>query len=447
MLCLGYVETQTTRFGIMSFPFTFDDTPGWREIDASLLDDRRGAVPAFPVDLLPLPWRDWVADTARAAGAPIDYAAQALLAAVAGLCGAGAAVRITDAWSEPLVLWQALVGGPSSGKSPALAPVRRLLAALEAEGTAGGDADSAKAEIVVADTAVAKLAAIVAANPRGVILWRDRPSDWLADIGGDDWLEAWAAAHLPISILGSIAPDRLADALAERDGGLAARFLYAWPGLPSFCPLVDRGDKPGDEEALNRLRRIARKARTPDDPLVLQFDSHGIKAFNEFLAGLSDERRAAEGLEEGWLGKGAGTVARLAGVLELLAWSGLAAVGPPGHLGRDQVDAAIRLWCDYFRPHARAVLDHAQPSTQDVRARRVARWLKARLREDGARTDVSREEVRREALGKSVNAEQAEQVLHRLTTLGVVRAAPVVSGPRGGRPARRWQVNPELAAG
>ena len=56
----------------------------WPEIDAGLLDDGRGAVPPFPIDLLPQPWRDWVADRARCAGAPVDYVAQALLAAVAG---------------------------------------------------------------------------------------------------------------------------------------------------------------------------------------------------------------------------------------------------------------------------------------------------------------------------------------------------------------------------
>jgi dephospho-CoA kinase len=58
---------------------------------------------------------------------------QAVLAALAGLCGAGVAVRITPAWSEPLVLWQAVVGEPSSGKSSALASMRRLLGSIEAE--------------------------------------------------------------------------------------------------------------------------------------------------------------------------------------------------------------------------------------------------------------------------------------------------------------------------
>ena len=58
---------------------------GWPEVDAALFDDGRGAAPAFPLELLPLPWRGWVADTAAGAGAPVAYVAQALLAAVAGV--------------------------------------------------------------------------------------------------------------------------------------------------------------------------------------------------------------------------------------------------------------------------------------------------------------------------------------------------------------------------
>src|SRR6266853_5011946 len=106
---------------------------GWPEVDCALVEDGRRAVPLFPLELLPLPWRSWVSETARSAGAPVDYVAQALLAVVAGLCGAGALVRVTPGWSEPLVLWQALVGRPSSGKSPALAALRALLGSLEDE--------------------------------------------------------------------------------------------------------------------------------------------------------------------------------------------------------------------------------------------------------------------------------------------------------------------------
>ena len=43
---------------------------GWPEVDAALFDDGGGVAPAFPLELLPLPWRGWAADTAAGAGAP-----------------------------------------------------------------------------------------------------------------------------------------------------------------------------------------------------------------------------------------------------------------------------------------------------------------------------------------------------------------------------------------
>ena len=104
---------------------------GWPAPDPSLLEDGRPVVPAFPLDTLPQPWREWVSDTAGGAGAPVDYVAQAVLGAVAGLCGAGVKACVTQSWSEPLVLWQALVGAPSAGKTPALDAIGRPLASVE----------------------------------------------------------------------------------------------------------------------------------------------------------------------------------------------------------------------------------------------------------------------------------------------------------------------------
>jgi hypothetical protein len=168
----------------------------WPALDASLLENRRASVPSFPLELLPACWRDWVNDMACSVGAPVDYVAQSLLAAVAGLCGAGVSVCVSPAWSEPLVLWQMLVGGPSSGKSAALAPVRRLLAAIEQEFQAGAGAEG-RPRILVADSSVDALADAVDGNPRGVVLWRDDAASWLRQFSnGDapvDWPNAWAA--------------------------------------------------------------------------------------------------------------------------------------------------------------------------------------------------------------------------------------------------------------
>src|SRR4051812_40533035 len=77
----------------------FEDPPAaWPEIDPALLEDGRGGVPGFPLDVLPPEWRRWVRDSAEAAGAPVDYVAQGLLASVAAVCGAGVMARIIPAW-------------------------------------------------------------------------------------------------------------------------------------------------------------------------------------------------------------------------------------------------------------------------------------------------------------------------------------------------------------
>src|SRR3981189_561053 len=141
-------------------PTSAGASAGWPTPDPSLLEDGRPVVPAFPLDALPQPWREWVSDTACGAGAPVDYVAQAVLGAVAGLCGAGVKAYVTQSWSEPLVLWQALVGAPSAGKTPALDAIGGPLASVEkllqrdAGGAAGPDKNR---KIVVRDADLAAL--------------------------------------------------------------------------------------------------------------------------------------------------------------------------------------------------------------------------------------------------------------------------------------------------
>src|SRR5262249_31649903 len=99
----------------------------WGEIDPSLLEGGRGDIPVFPVHVLPAAWAQWASDPAETTGAPVDYVVQGLLACVAAVSGAGIEAEVNLGWREPLVLWSALVGLPSSGKSPALAAARRLI--------------------------------------------------------------------------------------------------------------------------------------------------------------------------------------------------------------------------------------------------------------------------------------------------------------------------------
>jgi hypothetical protein len=410
----------------------------WPEIDPSLLEERRGMLPSFPTDLMPSPWRAWLNDTAASAGAPIDYAAQALFGAVSGLCGAGAVARVTSTWQEPLVLWQLAVGRVSSGRSPARASARRMLATIEEE---------TQAIVVDDDAQVHRIDEVAAANARGGLLWRDEAGDWFDCLKAEDdrrrrlWLQSWSAgssASAAVGILGAVQPDQLGRLFKEGED-LAARHLYAWPHQPAFRSIVG-GPSPDDGEALTRLRRIARKAGTHRDPLMLRVDDRGLAALDTFMANVHAALCEVEGLEAAWLGKGRGTVVRLAGILELLDWSATGSSSPPGHIGRERIEEAVALWQGYFRPHATSLFMQTAPTTTEVQARRVARWLRGR----GLR-HVTREQVRREALARTVNAFGTDQVLYRLRTANVVREVPDGWRATGGRPTNMWEVNPALS--
>ena len=131
---------------------------------------------------------------------------------------------------------------------------------------------------------------------------------------------------------------------------------------------------------------------------------------------------------------------RLAGVLELLDWSAAGSASPPGHIGRERIEEAVALWEGYFRPHATSLFTRTMPTTTEVQARRVARWLRS-----NDMTRVTREQVRRDGLSRTVNASDTDQVLYRLRSANIVRQMPDGWRATGGRPTNIWEVNPALA--
>ena len=437
----------------------------------------------------------------------MDYVAQGLLASVAAVTGAGVLIEPTPGWREPLVLWLTLVGNPSAGKSPALSASKRLLDVIEHELRTADDerlrAHATKIEearllsdkwkdeceaalergapapikpteaafdepfiarqIVVADATVESLADVVSGNPCGVILWRDELAAWLGNLGrysnGSDrphYLEAWAAAgvtinrksrsgplHLrrfPVSIVGTIQPDRLVEALAGADDGMAARFLYVWPDTPTYRSILDRRVV-DDESALARLKRISAARGDVDHPRVLTLSDEALQLLDVFCGDLHADAQNHEGLEAGFLGKGRGTVVRLAAVLALLRWSELVDSEPLSTITADDIKDAAGLWSDYFRLHAQAAIYRAGRSREDRLARKVAHWLIT-----SGLDEVSREVVRRDALGQSIDASGADAVIARLVDANVLREVSATPGPRGGRPPKRWVVNPSLVS-
>ena len=57
-------------------------TQNWSDPDASILDDRRGELPVFPLDVLPPSWREWATSAADGAGVTVDHVLVPLLAVV-----------------------------------------------------------------------------------------------------------------------------------------------------------------------------------------------------------------------------------------------------------------------------------------------------------------------------------------------------------------------------
>lgn len=91
------------------------------------------AGPAFPMDVLPPTLRKFVDAEYRAMGADPSAIAMAVLTAVAGAIHAETVMRVGEGWWERPILWTALVGQPSTKKSPIIDKARKPLSGIDNE--------------------------------------------------------------------------------------------------------------------------------------------------------------------------------------------------------------------------------------------------------------------------------------------------------------------------
>ncbi|MDT2024557.1 DUF3987 domain-containing protein [Methylocella sp. CPCC 101449] len=194
----------------------------WPDPDMSLLGNGRRPAQPFPVKLLGSFWSTWAQQAAVNVSAPVDYVAAGLLANVAALLGNVRWPSAGAEWKEPPCLWLAVVGSPSSGKSPAIDASYDLLQYAEELLAAGFDLDKREYELKkqvarasreiwekevsearkgnippppmpddaedpdeplrprvrVADATTESLGVLAAGLPRGLLLVRDELSGW-----------------------------------------------------------------------------------------------------------------------------------------------------------------------------------------------------------------------------------------------------------------------------
>ena len=74
---------------------------------------------------------DWVIQTSETTNAPVDYVAFSLLAGAAGVVGLSRSISPWAGWEESCCLWVGAIGEPSSGKTPAATPIRKILNKIE----------------------------------------------------------------------------------------------------------------------------------------------------------------------------------------------------------------------------------------------------------------------------------------------------------------------------
>jgi hypothetical protein len=180
-----------------------------------------------------------------------------------------------------------------------------------------------------------------------------------------------------------------------------------------------------------------------------------LEAFEQFRQLIHAGKAALDGREREWWVKGPMHVLRLAGTLAYLEWAMrgsqplpyaskndetfrqlLQNAKEPTELSAELMAGTVQLWRTYFWPHARAALRQVGLSERHKDSRHILRWLRS-----SDKTQVSREEVRREGLGRRLDADQTQILLDGLTKAGWMRKVTI---PTGGRPAYRWEVNPRL---
>ena len=482
------------------------DTDDWATSDPSLAEKRRGDLPAFPLGTLPRFWRTWAAQAAGSARAPVDHVALSLLSAAAGLIGGIRRIAPTPAWSEPCVLWTALVGAASPGNSGTKA-VLRLVRALDGdlgavnaaacrrhrtaletaraeswwwrEGVRGAVANHrppseipaaaeepppfAPRQLVVNDPD--SLVEALQGGARGTLLALDALGTWLAGTAraaasnqpcwsrwwsADPWMvkrRGRLAAGMPrgiaipcaaVSIVGALHPAAIAAALAGGGADMAARILFAWPRHAAFHPVADLAapDDGAARAALARLRDL------PDAPRELPLAPEALTAFDAFACRLDADADGSAGWIADWRREGAGIVLRLAGVLTFLAWAARSVDrAEPTHVPAAAMQAAIAVWQDYLWPHAQAVLGAAGGSEPGSHVHQVLQWLTAERP-----SEISREQIRRQALRQAVNAAGTDGIIAALVERGSLQPIRPETGRRGPR-RRRWRVNPALWEG
>ena len=219
--------------------------------------------------------------------------------------------------------------------------------------------------------------------------------------------------------------------------------IMNWPPEPAYQKLTDHVEEI-EPELYNTLTRLIDLPAEQNDELLVSpvgLSSDARAAFEDFRKHVHAEKAALDAHDREWWAKAPTHVLRLSGTLAYLDWARRSAGKPvlidePNAIEARFVQAAVRLVRDYFWPQARSALRQIGLTERHTNARRVLRWIRAHNRKE-----IGREEIRREALSRHLDADATQQVIDALVTAGWLKK---VTTETAGRAKHRWLVNPKL---
>lgn len=426
-------------------PTQYDPTTNWPDPDMTVIKPERLPAPEMTnAEFATVfgAWAGWQKSAAEVKGAHVDYVALALLSVASAIVGNTRWAEPWDGWREPPIIWGMLIGDPSAGKSPALDaildPIKEIDAELtreyKQERTEWADKDEvtrlmrsqwkadAKAALAndshapqipdkaratpqpirkrirVTDVTTEKVAELVQATWRGLLLSRDELSGWLGSMdrynGGGDrpfWLEAFGGRsytvdrknspdpiiidHLSVAVLGGTQPDKL-DTLLVRSGddGLLARFLTVFPDPVKLKRPTVTLDTITPKRAFKRLHGL--KAAVDEHgskrPLFLLLNEDAQTCLHTFRVQCREWEGQSTGLMKSHIGKLPGLAVRVSMVLALLDWAIDNGAEVVSCITGNHLDRACHYVGEYLRGHAHRSYGVASVSSEISNARTIA---------------------------------------------------------------------------
>jgi len=477
-------------------------------MDDSEAPTRPGMIPnwrPFPVDVLPDTVADYVKEGAEGIDCAPALIALPMLSAIAAAIGTTRKIDVNGQWSEWPILWTCLVAESGAAKTPArdwaLRAVEKRDARAAKDNKAAQDehdlemleydralkrwrnasksadtpmpekpAPPIRLEYKVDDVTVEAVAGILQDNRRGILVAPDELAKWFQSHnqyksrGGSDmskWLELHGGGTLKInrkgdgvtlvtnaaaSITGGIQPGVLRGLLGkqERDSGLAARFLFAYPPRKAkrVKPVTDRPELARRIVGMfDRLYSLEHAVDLSADdgacPVVLKQSPCAQRACLDFMNAHNAEGMNHTGHEAAAWSKLEAYGARLALIVHLARW----ACGESGAaldcVDLQSVEAGIALaeWFRYEMLRVYAILDEDDAEAQ----RRGLVDQIAKLQADDKKA-TARNIM--QGCKRFKRAADVEKAFDDLAARGYGSIVHVKSGSKGGRPTHYFKLLP-----